>query len=132
MRRFTNDPTNYSTCCLGLTQDGKTLAVMQDSPTANLWVAKSGALDDARQVSSGETHALVGWTADGKLLTSGSDGHVLVMAPDRANADHLTFAMRPNRFRWHAGMVVISSTRHAPEQLRIYGELMPMVEIPSS
>ncbi len=95
VRRFTNDPTNYSTCCLGLTQDGKTLAVMQDSPTANLWVAKSGALDDARQVSSGETHALVGWTADGKLLTSGSDGHVLVMAPDRANADHLTLRDAP-------------------------------------
>jgi Tol biopolymer transport system component len=95
VRRFTNDPTNYSTCCLGLTQDGKTLAVMQDSPTANLWVAKSGALDDARQVSSGETHALVGWTADAKLLTSGSDGHVLVMAPDRANADHLTLRDAP-------------------------------------
>ena len=41
VRRFTNDPTDYSTCCLSLTQDGKTLAVMQDSPTADCgWHAR--------------------------------------------------------------------------------------------
>jgi eukaryotic-like serine/threonine-protein kinase len=89
VRRFTNDPTDYSTCCLGLTQDGKTLAVMQDSPTADLWVGRSGALDDAQQVSSGEPHALAGWTADGKLLTAGSDGHIETMPPERGNPSHL-------------------------------------------
>jgi Tol biopolymer transport system component/predicted Ser/Thr protein kinase len=89
-RRFTNDPTDYSTCCLGLTQDGKTLAVMQDSPTANLWVARPGALDEAQQVSSGEPHPLAGWTADGKVLTAGSDGHVETMAAERGSPAHLS------------------------------------------
>ena len=79
VRRFTNDPTDYSTCCLGLTQDGKSLAVMQDSLTSDLWVSHSGALDDARRVSSGEPHPFAGWTADEKLLTTGSDGHLLRM-----------------------------------------------------
>jgi serine/threonine protein kinase/Tol biopolymer transport system component len=89
VRRFTNDPTDYSTCCLSLTQDGKTLAVMQDSPTADLWVARAGALDDAQQVSSGEPHALAGWTADGKLMTAGSDGHIETMPPERGTPTHL-------------------------------------------
>ncbi len=89
VRRFTNDPTDYSTCCLSLTQDGKTLAVMQDSPTADLWVARAGTLDDAQQVSSGEPHALAGWTADGKLMTAGSDGHIETMPPERGNPTHL-------------------------------------------
>ncbi len=88
-RRFTNDPTDYSTCCLSLTQDGKTLAVMQDSPTADLWVARAGTLDDAQQVSSGEPHALAGWTADGKLMTAGSDGHIETMPAERGNPTHL-------------------------------------------
>ncbi len=90
VRHFTNDPTDYSTCCLSLTQDGKTLAVMQDSPTANLWVTRAGALDEAQQISSGEPHALAGWTTDGKVLTAGSDGHVETMAPERGNAVHLS------------------------------------------
>jgi Tol biopolymer transport system component len=94
-RRFTNDPTDYSTCCLGLTHDGKTLAVMQDSLSADLWVAHSGALDDAQQVSSGEAHAMVGWTADGKLLTSGSDGHLLTMVPDHGSPVHLSLREPP-------------------------------------
>jgi eukaryotic-like serine/threonine-protein kinase len=89
IRRFTNDPTDYSTCCLGLTQDGKTLAVMQDSPTADLWVGRTGTLDEAQQVSSGEPHALAGWMADGKLITAGSDGHIETMSPERGTPTHL-------------------------------------------
>jgi len=89
VRRFTNDPTDYSTCCLSLTQDGKTLAVMQDSPTADLWVSRTGTLDDAQQVSSGEPHASVGWTGDGKLITAGSDGHIETMPAERGTPNHL-------------------------------------------
>jgi serine/threonine protein kinase len=94
-RRFTNDPTDYSTCCLSLTQDGKTLAVMQDSLTADLWVAHSGALDDARQVSSGEPHSLVGWSADGKVLTTGVDGHLLKVPVDAGSPVHVPLREPP-------------------------------------
>ena len=89
VRRFTNDPTDYSTCCLGLTQDGKTLAVMQDNVTADLWVAHAGALDGAQQVTSGEAYPFAGWAEDGKLLTAGADGHVETMPAQRGNPAHL-------------------------------------------
>jgi Tol biopolymer transport system component/predicted Ser/Thr protein kinase len=95
VRRFTNDPTNYSTCCLGLTQDGKTLAVMQDTEVADLWVGRAGALDEARQVSSGEAHPFVEWTADGRLLTSGADGHVLRLASDGSSSTYLPLQEAP-------------------------------------
>ena len=77
--RFTNDTTDYSPCCLDITRDGKTVAVMQDSPTADLWVAQAGALDDAKQVSSGEPHSAVNWTATGELLAAGADGRIAVL-----------------------------------------------------
>jgi eukaryotic-like serine/threonine-protein kinase len=92
VRRFTNDPTDYSTCCLGLTHDGKTLAVMQNHPTADLWIANAGSLDSAQQISSGETHTFIDWTADGKLLTSSADGHILTVVPG-SSPQHL--ALQP-------------------------------------
>jgi Tol biopolymer transport system component/predicted Ser/Thr protein kinase len=80
-RRFTNDPTDYSICCLDLTRDGKTLAVMQDNLSSDLWVAPAANLDEARQVTSGEQYPAVFWTADGRLLTRGS-GPTVIMGPD--------------------------------------------------
>jgi len=94
IRRFTNDPTDYGTCCLSITHDGKTLAVMQNNPSGDLWVAQGGALDSAQQVSSGEPHGLVGWNAEGKLLTAGTDGHVLSLTPGGTPA-HLSFRQPP-------------------------------------
>jgi serine/threonine protein kinase len=96
VRRFTNDPTDYSTCCIGLTQDGKTLAVMQDSLIADLWVSNITSLDDARQVSSGEAHPFAGWTPDGKLLTTGVDGHLLRLPAEGGNAVHVPLREPPD------------------------------------
>jgi Tol biopolymer transport system component len=80
-RRFTNDPTDYSICCLDLTRDGKTLAVMQDNFSSDLWVASAINLDEPRQVTSGEQYPAVFWTTDGRLLTRGS-GPTVTMAAD--------------------------------------------------
>jgi Tol biopolymer transport system component/predicted Ser/Thr protein kinase len=80
-RRFTNDPTDYSICCLDLTRDGKTLAVMQDNLSSDLWVAAAPNLDEARQVTSGEQYPAVFWTADGRLLTRGS-GPIITTGAD--------------------------------------------------
>src|SRR5579864_8350334 len=96
VRRFTNDPTDYSTCCLGLTQDGKTLAVMQDRLIADLWVSNSKSLDDVRQVSSGEPHPLAGWTSDGKLLTTGVDGHLLRLTAEGGSPVHVPLREPPD------------------------------------
>jgi Tol biopolymer transport system component len=83
-RRFTNDPTDYSLCCLDLTHDGKTLAVMQDNASSDLWVAAEANLDEARQVTSGEQYPAVFWTADGRLLTRSSGPVVTIGADDGA------------------------------------------------
>src|ERR1700730_1362954 len=80
-RRFTNDPTDYSICCLDLTRDGKTLAVMQDNWSSDLWVAAASNLDEARQVTSGGQYPAVFWTADERLLTRGS-GPTVTMGAD--------------------------------------------------
>jgi Tol biopolymer transport system component/predicted Ser/Thr protein kinase len=77
-RRFTNDPTDYSVCCLDLTHDGKTLAVMQDNWSSDLWVASAAHLDEARQVTSGEQYPAVSWTPAGRLLTRASGPTVTV------------------------------------------------------
>ena len=87
-RRFTNDPTDYSICCLDLTRDGKTLAVMQDNTSSDLWVASAGNLDEVRQVTSGEEYPAVFWTANGRLLTRGS-GPIMTMAADGADSARL-------------------------------------------
>ena len=90
VRRFTNDPTDYSTCCLDLTRDGKTLAVMQDNPTADLWIASARALDDAKQISSGEAHPVVNWTAGGKVLTVGAGGQLETIAANGGEVTRLS------------------------------------------
>jgi eukaryotic-like serine/threonine-protein kinase len=122
VRRFTNDPTDYSTCCLALTHDGKTLAVMQNNPTADLWVASAGALDSAQQISSGETHTFVDWTAEGKLLTSSADGHVLTMVPGSSPA-HLTLRETPASLPVPCGdghyLVYVSRTGTATDLWRV-------------
>ncbi len=122
VRRFTNDPTDYSTCCLGLTHDGKTLAVMQNNPTADLWLAQAGALDNAQQISSGETHTFADWTADGKLLTSSADGRVLTTAPGGSPA-HLTLRQTPASLPVACGdghyLVYVSRTGTATDLWRV-------------
>ncbi len=121
IRRFTNDPTDYATCCLGMTSDGKTLAVMQNNPSADLWLAPVEALDNAQRVSSGEVHLLVGWTADGKLLTSGADGHVLSLTPETAPV-HVTLRQPPQNLPMACGgghyVVYVSRTGAASDVWR--------------
>jgi eukaryotic-like serine/threonine-protein kinase len=122
VRRFTNDPTDYSNCCLGLTQDGKTLAVMQNNPSGDLWTANADALDSAQQISSGETHTFADWAADGKLLTSSADGHVLTMVPGNPPA-HLTLRQAPASLPVACGdgryLIYVSRTGTATDLWRV-------------
>jgi Tol biopolymer transport system component/predicted Ser/Thr protein kinase len=87
-RRFTNDPTDYSVCCLDLTHDGKTLAVMQDNSSSDLWVATAANLEEARQVTSGEQYPAVFWTPDGRLLTRAS-GPTVTLGTDGGDSARL-------------------------------------------
>lgn len=87
-RRFTNDPTDYSICCLDLTHDGKTLAVMQDNLSSDLWVATAAKLDEARQVTSGEQYPVVLWSPAGRILTRAS-GPTVTMGTDGGDSARL-------------------------------------------
>jgi serine/threonine protein kinase/Tol biopolymer transport system component len=92
--RFTNDPTDYSTCCLDLTRDGKTLAVMQDNWISDIWVGSSAKPNEARQVTSGEPYAGASWTPGGRLLTQAA-GPVISMAADGNDPERVSLRETP-------------------------------------
>jgi len=96
LRRFTNDPTDYDICCMGLTADGKTLAVMQNQVTANLWVADSGKLDQARQITSGEPYPSASWASNDQILTEDPDGQFQMVSSSSGSATHLIFQQLPS------------------------------------
>jgi Tol biopolymer transport system component len=93
-RRFTNDPTDYSICCLDLTHDGKTLAVMQDNLSSDLWIAAAAKLDEARQVTSGEQYPAVLWSPAGRILTRAS-GPTVTMGTDGGDSARLPLRDAP-------------------------------------
>ncbi len=55
--RFTNDLTNYDTCCLDVTRDGDSLVTVQDTTLSDVWVAK-GDGSDPKPITSGEALGL--------------------------------------------------------------------------
>ena len=81
-RKFTNDPSDYALCCLDLTRDGKTLAVMEGNRSMDLWAAPAGKLDEARQVTSGEPRPVAEWTTSGQILTMTSSGQTVMLGTD--------------------------------------------------
>lgn len=95
VRRFTNDPSDYSTCCLDVTRDGKKMVVMQNTDSADLWVARADSLDEAHQISSGEAHALVAWTAEGRILTTAATGQLELLKPDGSSPTRLSLRESP-------------------------------------
>lgn len=97
-RRFTNDPTDYALCCLDLTHDGKTVAVMNLRRTADLWVGSAEKPDEARQVSSGEPHPEAVWTTKGQILTGSDGGQAQVLAADGSRVARLAPRVNPISF----------------------------------
>jgi eukaryotic-like serine/threonine-protein kinase len=55
--RFTNDLTNYDTCCLDVTRDGDSLVGVQNTTLSDIWVAK-GDGSEPKQITSGEALGL--------------------------------------------------------------------------
>ena len=94
-RRFTNDPTDYSTCCLDLTVDGNTLAVIQNDASASLWVASASNLEEPAQITSGEPRSRAAWMTGGQILTGGANGEIVVLAADGSNPVRMAFRDSP-------------------------------------
>ena len=79
--RFTNDLSNYDSCCLDLTRDAGSLVALQNTLSSDVWVGKSDG-SDARQITSGEPSGLgLGWLGD-KIVAGSQRGRWRVMNPD--------------------------------------------------
>ena len=96
LRHFTNDPTDYSLCCMGVTADGKTLAVAQNEIGADLWLAPAQKLDEIRQITSGEPHLSVSWFSGNRIVTQDADGHVVFIGSDGRHASRLSLRPVPS------------------------------------
>jgi len=97
-RRFTNDPTDYSLCCLSLSADGKTLAVTQNDLIANLWLAQAQRLDGAVQITSGDPHPYATWLSNSTIVTRDADRRLVLMDRDGRYVDRLAFQPAPSHF----------------------------------
>ena len=94
-RRFTNDPTDYS-LSMGLTANGKTLAVIQKDLTANLWLAQVQRLDGAVQITSGDPHPYATWFSNSTIITQDADRHLVLMNRDGSYLDRVAFEPAPS------------------------------------
>jgi serine/threonine protein kinase/Tol biopolymer transport system component len=82
MHRFSNDLSDY-TVDLDLTRDGKTLAGIQKTRVADVWIAPSSDTAQARQLTSGgTTYERVAPGPAGKLLLRGGNGDLWLMSTD--------------------------------------------------
>ncbi len=96
-RRLTNDLTNYQSCCLDLTQDGKILVDTELTTISDLWVAPGGDAAKAKQITSKEP-VLAGfsWAPDGDIVFAGEDGVITRSHADGSGRTPLTPNERAN------------------------------------
>ena len=93
--RFTNDLTDYDTCCLDVTRDGSSLVVLQNTTVSDIWVAK-GDGSEAKQVTSGSIMGLgLDWLAN-RITASNSWFQWILLNPDGSNETPLTHDRDPH------------------------------------
>jgi serine/threonine protein kinase/Tol biopolymer transport system component len=95
-KKVTNDLDNYGPRGLSLTADSKSLVALQWSYESSVWVARRGADDRARQISSGKSDGLNGlaWAPDGRIFyvsNAGGNPDIWVMNADGSGQRQLTF-----------------------------------------
>ena len=87
--RFTNDLTNYDSCCLAITGDGDSLVALQNTVLSDMWVGKADGAD-AKQISSNEGQGFgLDW-AGNRILAGDAAGKWYVLDADGGNKTALT------------------------------------------
>ena len=87
--RFTNDLTNYDTCCLDVTRDGDSLVAVQDTTLSDIWVAK-GDGSETKQITSGEALGLaLDWVGN-RIAAVDPRLQWITMNADGSNQSQLT------------------------------------------
>jgi Tol biopolymer transport system component len=93
--RFTNDLTDYSTCCLEITRDGDSLVALQSTILSDVWAANADG-SDARQVTTGEATGFgLDWVGN-RIAVKNELGHWSVMSSDGSNNVPLTSDRDPH------------------------------------
>jgi eukaryotic-like serine/threonine-protein kinase len=93
--RFTNDLTDYSTCCLDVTRDGNSLVTLQDVLLSDVWVAKANGAD-AKQVTSGEALGFgLDWVGN-RIAAENTRAQWVLMDPDGSNSVAITNDRAPH------------------------------------
>jgi Tol biopolymer transport system component len=81
--RFTHDLASYTGLSFDLTQDGRTVAAVQSTADAHLWLAPVTSTESARQVSSGEElHGPVVWTDPAHVLVITQARYLIRLSTD--------------------------------------------------
>jgi Tol biopolymer transport system component len=88
--RFTNDLTDYQPS-LDMTRDRKTLATIESTTAADLWVAPAGDAARARQITTAARASNgLAWLADGMLVYADYAGDLFSVQEDGSNRTLLT------------------------------------------
>jgi Tol biopolymer transport system component len=89
-RRFTNDLTDYQTS-LDMTRDRKTLATIESTTTADLWLAPAGDAARARQITTGARVSNgLAWLTSRAIVYADSNGDMFSVQEDGGNRTVLT------------------------------------------
>jgi len=94
VRRITNDLNGYGGVSLGLTADSSTIATIQQTNTANIWVTAPN--EDENRAKEVARHSVLGglsWTPEGKIVYStrtGENWDIWIMNADGSTNKQLT------------------------------------------
>jgi Tol biopolymer transport system component len=96
--RFTNDLTDYQ-ASLDMTRDRKTLATIESTTAADLWLAPAGDAARARQITTGaRANNGLSWLASGALVYADYSGDLFSVQEDGGNRTLLTPGEHNNSF----------------------------------
>ena len=96
--RFTNDLTDYQSS-LDMTRDRKTLATIESTTAADLWLAPAGDAARARQITTGaRANNGLSWLASGALVYADYSGDLFSVQEDGGNRTLLTPGEHNNSF----------------------------------
>jgi Tol biopolymer transport system component len=88
--RFTNDLTDYQSP-LDMTRDRKTLATIESTTTADLWLAPGGDAARARQITTGARASDgLSWLTSGAIVYADANGDLFSVQGDGSNRTLLT------------------------------------------
>jgi Tol biopolymer transport system component len=96
-QRLTNDLMDYQSCCLDLTQDGKTLVEIESTTLSDLWLASGGDAAKAKQITAKEIEVQrFSWAPNGDIVIGSADGNLFSVKPSGTGRTLLTPNEREN------------------------------------